>query len=214
MKNILLFGDLHLTKQDIPECISILEEIGMLANQHNVDTLIDLGDTFDNLKPSSLELDNFATFIRRLNKKIIIIAAESHESETPENSIVNHFGILSDTITVVKEYQDENKLYCGHFIVSESQLNKFGATISKNQLKKYRHVILGHGHSFELIKPNICQLGSSRWIDFSEAQDKNKIILLIENYDSDNPKCSFIALKSPYKMIDIILEGKNNEKNL
>ena len=53
MTNILLYSDLHITQTSAKECIYILEEIGMLANKYNCDTLINLGDTFDGLKPSS-----------------------------------------------------------------------------------------------------------------------------------------------------------------
>jgi DNA repair exonuclease SbcCD nuclease subunit len=205
LRNILLFSDLHLTQSDLPECIQILEEIGMLANQYNVDLLINLGDTFDNLKPSSLEFDAFATFIKRLNKKMIIIAAASHESETTEQNIVNHFGILSENVQVLKEYKDENHLYCGHFILKESQKKLYGGTISKEMLKQYRYVFLGHSHRYEIIKPNCCQLGSSRFVNFDEAQDQHKIVALIEDYKREKERVHFLALKSPISMIEIEL---------
>ena len=66
LNNILIYSDLHINQSSLKECIIILEEIGMLVNKHNIDTLINLGDTFDILKPSSAELDIFATFIKRL----------------------------------------------------------------------------------------------------------------------------------------------------
>lgn len=215
MKNILIAGDLHIDLQSLEECSLILNEQKELIKKYKVDTYISTGDNFEFAKPTSKELNLFSSFLKEIKIPSIIIAAQSHESTTPEDTVLTHFGILSNTITVVKEYYDENKLFVGHFIVSESRLNKFGATISKNQLKKFRHVVLGHGHHFELIKPNVCQLGSSRWVDFGEAQDKQKVALLIENYNSDNPMCSFIALKSPYPMIDIELEQKvdQNIKN-
>ena len=210
--NILLFSDLHLTQQDLPECIQILEEIGMLSNQYNVDLLIDLGDSFDSLKPTSLELDCFATFIKRLNKKMIILAADSHESETEKQSILNHYGILNDTITVIKEYHDESYLYCGHFIVKEAKKN-FGTTISKLNFKKYKYVFLGHQHEYEIIKPNICQLGSSRYVNFDEAQDKQKTVAIIEDYKGDKERVIFVPLKSPIPMIDIELQQKTDQNS-
>lgn len=207
MNNILIFSDLHITQSSLKECTLILEEIGMLANKYNVDTLINLGDTFDSLKPTSTELDVFATFIRRLNKKIIILAADSHESTTQEESIINHFGILNEMVTVVKEYKDNNHLYCGHYSLKESSAN-YDAKVSKTALKDYVYVFLGHIHSYEVIKPNICHLGSSRYVSFAEAQDKHKIVALIVNYGTDKEEVHFLGLKSPIPMIELKL-GKN-----
>jgi DNA repair exonuclease SbcCD nuclease subunit len=208
MNNILLFSDLHICQSSLKECIFILEEIGMLANKYNVDTLINLGDTFDGLKPSSKELDVFATFIRRLgNKQHIILAADSHESTTQEESVLNHYGILSDNITIVKEFKDGNHLYCGHYVIKESKAG-YGAKLSKVNLKDYLYVFLGHQHSYEVIKPNICHLGSVRYVDFAEAQDKVKIVALITGYGTDKEEIHFLKLKSPIPMQELKL-GKN-----
>jgi DNA repair exonuclease SbcCD nuclease subunit len=186
----------------------ILEEIGMFVNKYNIDTLINLGDTFDGLKPSSKELDVFATFIRRLgNKQHIILAADSHESTTQEESILNHYGILSDNVKIVKEFKDGNHLYCGHYVIKESKAG-YGAKLSKTDLKDYLYVFLGHQHSYEMIKPNICHLGSVRYVDFAEAQDKVKIVALITGYGTDKEEVHFLKLKSPIPMIALKL-GKN-----
>jgi len=210
--NILLFSDIHINKQDLPECQSILEEILSLCEQYQIDQVIDLGDTFNGLSPSSQELDTFSDFVNKLNRKIIILAAQSHESENFEHSILNHFGILKkDTITILKEYHDDNHLFCGHFIVKESKKN-FGATISKSELK-YKYIFLGHSHSFEIIKPNICQLGSVRFVDFAESEDKQKVVAIIENYGEKEEKVQFIPLKNPYPMIEYILGDNSNEIN-
>jgi len=208
MNNILLFSDLHITQSSLKECALILEEIGMLANKYNVDTLINLGDTFDSLKPTSAELDVFATFIRRLNKKIIILAANSHESTTQEESILNHYGILSNNVQVVKEYKDGNHLYCGHFSIKESKSN-YDAKLSKEEFKNYLYVFLGHIHSYQLIPKNIVHLGSCRYVNFDEAEDKAKIVALITDYGTETEKVHFMKLKTPIKMIEIILKNEN-----
>lgn len=209
MTNVLIFSDLHINQSSLKECASILEEISALANKYQVDTLISLGDTFDSIKPSSLELDLLANFIKKLNKKLIIIAADSHESTTKEESILNHFGILSDRVKILKEFKDNNHLYCGHFSLKESSKN-YDAKISKEALKNYAYVFLGHLHSYEIIKPNICYLGSSRYVNFEEAKDKYKIVALITDYDSDTEKVHFLSLKSPKPMIELNL-GKNQQ---
>lgn len=204
MNNILIFSDLHINQSSLTECINVLEEIDMLAKKYNCDTLINLGDTFDTLKPSSSELDVFSTFIKRLNKKIIILAADSHESETQTVSIINHFGILNGMVTVGKEFKDENHLYCGHFSIKESSSN-YDAKLCKEDLKDYLYVFLGHIHSYQLIKPNIVHLGSSRYVDFAEAKDKQKIIALITDYGTQTEKVHFLKLSSPIPMVELML---------
>jgi len=211
LNNVLIFSDLHITQSSLKECISILEEIGMLANKYNCDTLINLGDTFDNLKPTSSELDIFSTFIRRLNKKIIIIAADSHESTTQEESIINHFGILNNMVTVVKEFKDANHLYCGHFSIKESSKN-YDAKLSKEDLKQYLYCFLGHIHTHELIKPNIVHVGSCRYTNFDEARDKQKIVVLITDYGTEVEKVHFMKLKYPIPMIQLELKINNDSQ--
>jgi len=207
MKNILIAGDLHISQDSLEECAVILEEQKQLIKEYGVDTYISTGDNFDNLKPSAKELDLFASFLKEINIPSIIIAAQSHESSSPEETILTHFGILNRNIQIVKEFKDSNKLYVGHFIVSESKLNKFGSTIPKDTLKNYFISVLGHGHIFELIPPNIMQLGSSRFVSFDEAVSKFKMVVLIQNYDV-RPEVREIALKSPIPMKDIVLEPK------
>lgn len=211
MNNILIFSDLHINQSSLIECVQILEEIGMLSNKYNCDTIISLGDTFDNLKPNSSELDLLATFVRRLDKKIILLAADSHESTTQEKSILNHYGILSNNAEIVKRFIDNKHLYCGHFVIKESNKN-YGAKLSKKDLKNYIYVFLGHQHSYEVIKPNICHLGSCRWVNFDEAKDKHKIVALITDYDTPTEQVHFLKLKSPIPMIQLELsKNKQNE---
>lgn len=209
MNNILIFSDLHINQSSLKECILILEEIGMLANKYNCDTLINLGDTFDGLKPSSQELDIFATFIRRLgNKQHIIISANSHESTTEQESILNHYGILSDNVKVVKEFRDDNHLLCIHDSVKESPIN-FDAKHSYKEYKDFIYIFAGHIHSYYILKPNFCGLGSCRWVSFSEAQDKYKIVALIEKYGTDKEQVHFLKLQTPIPMIEVILKNEN-----
>ena len=203
MNNILIYTDEHRCLSALEECELIDREIISLKEKYNCDTVISLGDNFDSIKPSSQELDQFARFIKKLNCKIIIIAADSHESESSTESVLNHYGILSDNVEIVKEFIDENRLYCGHFSIKESSKN-FDAKLSKVDLK-YKQVWLGHVHSFQVIKPNVCHLGSCRWINFDEAKDKEKSIAIIQDYKGENEKTIFIPLKSPYKMVEFIL---------
>jgi hypothetical protein len=139
MNNILIAGDIHIREKELEECTLVLKEIAELIKAHKIDQLILTGDTFDVVKPSSREIDIFANFIKEINISIIVLAAQSHESTTPEESIINHFGILVDKIKVVKMYCDEHSLLVGHFIVNESKKN-YGGTIPKTTLKTYKQM--------------------------------------------------------------------------
>ena len=207
MTNVLIYSDEHRNISALKECNDIDNEIISLKEKYHCDTVISLGDNFDSIKPSSQELDQFAKFIKKLNCKLIIIVANSHESTTQEESILNHYGILSDKVTIVKEYKDGNHLYCGHFSIKESS-NNYGAKLSKEDFKNYLYVFLGHVHSYQLIKPNIVQLGSSRYVSFDEVEDKAKIVALITDYGTEREKCHFMKLKSPIPMVQLEL-GKN-----
>jgi DNA repair exonuclease SbcCD nuclease subunit len=202
--NLLIAGDFHLTERDLEECTLVLNEIIIVKNKYNVEKLIITGDTFDRINPSSKELDCFSNFVKEIDIPIILLSANSHESSSQTESIVNHFGILNNMVTVVKQYQDDDYLFIGHFIVNESKKN-YGGSVPKKVLDKYKYVVLGHGHSYEVIPKNICQLGAVRYVDFAEVNDKAKIVLLIENYRTESEKLSFLALKSSYPMKDVIV---------
>jgi len=156
-------------------------------------------------------LNCFANFVRRANVPITLIIAKSHESITSTENVLTHFGILKSNLLVNSEYIDEEKLYVGHFIVKQSSKN-FGGSVDKETLHKYKNVLLGHGHNFEIIKPNVCQMGSVRFIDFGEDNSIRKKIVLCENYKEDNEKWHFLELNSPYPMVNIQL-GKKAENN-
>lgn len=208
--NLLVFSDLHIKKTELIECGLVLDEIVMLSNKYNVDAVYNLGDTFDILKPESECLDLFSKFITKLNKPLICLAANSHESTTPEESIMNHFGILHPSVKVVKEHIDESYLYCGHFTLTESSIN-YGASRSAEEFSKYKYVLLGHQHSLQAIGKNIIHLGACRYIDFAESQDRAKVVLLIEDYKGTTEKNHLIGLKTPFPMQDVYLDPKGEK---
>jgi len=207
--NLLIYTDLHISNSSLEECKFILDEYLILCDKHSINKVISAGDNFDTINPNSECLDLFSNFVKKLNRPIIILAANSHESTSIENSVLNHFGILHDKVEIVKEYIDENKLYVGHFIVQQSK-NNYGGTVNKSELSKYAHVILGHGHDYELIPPNICQLGSCRFVDFGEKKDEAKKVAICLNYRSDSERWIFQPISSCIPMTDIILGVKND----
>lgn len=204
--NILFYTDPHICLSSITECELVFDEIIELVEKYKISKVISLGDNFDTTKPSAAELNCLAKFLKKLNnKEVILLAATSHESETNILSSVDVYGILSDTITIVKEYRDEGKLYCGHFIINESKANKgsLSGTKSKKELQNYKFVVLGHGHNFEIIKPNVCQLGSCRYISFGEDENIKKRVGIVTDYGEDKERWGFIELKTPYPIVNI-----------
>lgn len=208
--NLLIFSDLHINSKWLKECSLILDEILELKEKFNISEILDLGDTFDSTHLDSDCLDLFSNFIKKANCPIKIIAADSHESTTHEASIVNHFSILNDNVKVYKEYTDGNHLFAGHFILKECSKNYYGGTHSIKELKKYKYKFLGHGHVFEIIAPNGCQLGSSRAVHFDEAIDPIKRIAIIENYKTPEEKVKFVTLKAYFPMLDIFIQNNKN----
>ncbi len=207
MKNYLFISDLHIIESEIEEVNSIFDELSILIDKYNITHIFNCGDSFDKVYPTIPELKCFANWIKKINKPIVIISANSHESVSQTLSILDLFGILKDTANIVKEYHDENKLYCGHFIMNQSSKN-FGGTVDSKTLKQYRYVILGHGHNHEMSKENWCQLGSIRYVDFGEDPKIKKVVGVCLDYESDRPKWLWIPLNSCYPMVNLNL-GKN-----
>jgi len=209
MNNLLFVGDIHIIEKDIPEIQKIFNEILLTIDRYSISKLILLGDTFDKVKPTPQELDCFSDFVNAIKIPIVLIIANSHESIDKETSYLNHFGIIKNNIITCKEYIDDNYLYCGHFLVKQAKKN-IGGTVDKDTLKKYKYVVLGHGHNYELITPNICQLGSIRYVNFRDDPEIPKQILIIQKYRTEEERCKFLSLKSLNPMIDLHLD-KNLE---
>jgi len=205
--NILFASDFHIVESDLEEINAIFDELLIIKDKYCVNKLIIPGDSFDKVSPTSKELDCLSTFLKKINLPTTLLAANSHESTTQTESVINHFGILADTINVVKEYHDENKLFVGHFIMNQSSKN-FGGTVDSKTLKQYRYVILGHGHNYEMSKENWCQLGSIRYVDFGEDPKIPKVVGICLDYESSNPRWLWIPLNSCYPMVNLNL-GKN-----
>ena len=203
--NLMFCSDFHIIESDLEEINSIFDELLIIKDKYCINKLVIAGDSFDKIIPTSKELDCLSTFLKKINLPTVLLAANSHESTTNSESIINHFGILKDTINVVKEYHDGNKLFVGHFIVNQSSKN-YGGTIDSQTLKQYRYVILGHGHNFELSNSNWCQLGSIRYVDFKDDLTIPKKVGICLGYETDRPEWKFIDLNSPIPMISFNLD--------
>jgi DNA repair exonuclease SbcCD nuclease subunit len=210
--NILIFTDLHIKDRDKKEIERVTEEIITLSNETGATEVWSLGDTFDVVNPSPTELDLFASFLKKLNKKMVILSAMSHESISPENSVLNHFGVILPSIKIVPnsyiyEYSKSTKFLLGHYTLKESSKG-FGADMSVKELEKYKYVFLGHQHSYQNIK-NVYHLGSVRYIRFDEVNDQKKYVGLLEISEMEKT-FKLIPLKTPYPMLDVVYQNEES----
>jgi DNA repair exonuclease SbcCD nuclease subunit len=205
--NYLIFSDIHIEKKSLEECKIILNEILDLCLKNNITKVISLGDNFDGLYPEPECQDLLADFIKKINREFIVIIADSHESQSKTISELNHYSILNENVKTYKEYIEDN-IFFGHFAVKESKKG-FGSKVSTKDLKQYRKVFLGHVHTFEKFD-EIYQLGSTRFVNFDEKDDK-KVVAILNNFGTQEETTNFIELKTPYKMKQFDIDGNLKE---
>lgn len=206
---VLIFSDLHIDERNLEECECILNEILNIAKEHNVNSLWNLGDTFDKYNPPSKCMDIYANFVKSWNKEIINVVASSHESTQIGHSILNHYAILEPKYVIRSEEMEvcEGKYLLGHYMVNESL---YGYNVKRNikTLRKYKYAFLGHQHSLQYMG-NVIHAGSCRYVSFSEYNDVKQVLIL----DLETDKISHIHLQSPVPMI-VYGCNKNNANNM
>jgi len=198
---IIIIGDLHITEKTIPELKEILEEIF----QYKADKIIQLGDFYDNNRPTPKELE-FGTEVinrmKKLYKDVTILSGTGKHDILNAVSIVEylqHFEVNVPGIIYETEI-DGLKCLFGHFMTNKSLLEYGTSSFIVTELeKKYDLVILGHQHLLQKISDKIYHLGSVLYQHFNEVNDKYKQIAIIEN-----GKLNLITLKNPIPMIEII----------
>lgn len=213
---ILIASDLHIKDTDFEELTSVCNEIYQLSTYHQVEELWLLGDSFDRIIPSIREVDFFSNFLKRFKNNFIrIIAAPSHESKSKDETVLTHFGILSDNIQIASEFKltlGKNKIYLGHFMVQES-LCGFKEEKNIKDFSEYDLVLLGHQHSHQKLGNNGYHLGSCRFINFNETADRYKYVAILN--DNKGLQIDFVKLQTPYpmKVLDskVIMAGKGKE---
>lgn len=201
-----IFTDVHCKLEDLEELNLVCDEIYSVFTKNKVQAIYCLGDSFHTINPSSILINFYATFLKRFgNIPIKIIAAQSHESKSAEENILTHFGILSNNIEIASEFylktEEGQKIFFGHFMVQES-LCGFKEEKSVKEYKDYDFVFLGHQHTPQVIANNVYHLGSVRYINFSESNDKGKQVAIFDTEISPN-QLKLIALTSIYPMIDV-----------
>jgi DNA repair exonuclease SbcCD nuclease subunit len=202
MKNILIFTDLHLKDKDITECECVIDELRDLAKKYNVDNILNIGDTFDSIKPTALEQNLFSSFVKTLPCVMKTIVATSHESISDTNTVLSHYQILNSNIELYPTEWTDDNMMIAHWVFKEARKG-FDCTRSIVDYKKYKLWFGGHQHSFEKLSETHYQLGSVRAVNFDESGDV-KQVAVITNYMSKTQKLEFIPLRSAYPMETVI----------
>lgn len=201
----LIVGDLHINEHSIPELTAIFEkDIFQVSLDHKhileIDRFIQLGDWFDKNTPTPAELKFSAELVLKLKKhykEVIILSGTGEHDLLRGTSVVEHLESLG--VKVIKgDYIEDMNLFCGHFMLYESNLAFGTGKMGIGDLAKYDKVFLGHQHSpQEIVKNNMYHVGSVRYVSFNEVNDKKHIVLL------EDGKMSFIALKNCIPMLDV-----------
>jgi DNA repair exonuclease SbcCD nuclease subunit len=197
MSKTLIIGDIHLNERSIEEIDSIFEKDIFSIK---AERLIQLGDFFDKNTPSPLEEKYASELILKIKKhykEVIILSGNGEHDVVRNTSIIEHFASLG-VKTVVGDYIEDVNLFCGHFMMYESNLAFGSGRMGIGDLAKYDKVFLGHQHSpQEIVKNNIYHVGSVRYVSFNEVNDKKHVVVL------EDGKMSFIALKNSIPMLDV-----------
>ena len=189
----IIFGDPHISEKAIPELDSIFTEI----LKQEGDTLIMLGDYYDNKRPTAREILFGTEWALKFKKRFkTVIFLRGNHDKTKEISAIDYLQYFK--IKVVDEYIDKNNNYYGHFMTNKSlyEYGTFQKTVK--ELRQYTYTLLGHQHNPQELEQNMYHLGSIRYCNFNEVVDSYKRIAII-----DKGKLEFIKLNSPIPMIDV-----------
>lgn len=194
----LIIGDLHINERSIPEIEEIFDKDIIPID---ADRLIQLGDFYDSNFPSALELKfgtNFAKHLAQRYEEVIILSGTGSHDLCRGYSTIEYLQEIEGVHANKGDYIEKTDLFCGHFMLYESDLAFGSGKMGIKDLSKYSKSFLGHQHSPQtLLKNKIYHLGSIRYVTFNEVNDKKHIAILEDN------KLSFIQLKHCIPMIDV-----------
>jgi len=180
----LITGEYQLNERNrIYDYVKQLEVIENKSREVEYDYYVNVGDIFENKKPTPFELKIFANHIYKIKarEKIIVIGNHDELSETLTN-----LDWLPDDIIVTKTFQitdNKNSIYFAHRTVSEAKtgldwrLNEISYKVLQKETKA-DIIVLGHIHTPQIINeknPLVFHPGSIERNTFGERND-NKYI--------------------------------------
>jgi len=194
----IVFTDSHIQEDCLEELDKVFSEI--LTYSKGKPVLVCVGDYYEKKNPTPREIDFGTKWVIKFKQafKNFIMVTGNHPDIDGKISTVSYMSYLG--IEVVPDLTLDGVHYA-HYMVKES-LCGFNESREGSQLAtNYALSILGHQHTPQIItigSSRIIHLGSCRYVDFGEAQDKSKFIAVINNGQFQE-----IALKSVRPMIDV-----------
>jgi len=179
----IVFTDPHITEDSLSELEGVFTEI--LRYSKEAPILICVGDYYDKKNPSSREIDFGTKWAMKFSKvfKTFYMITGNHPEIDKKISSVSYLEYLG--IVICEELIFDN-VYYGHYMVKESTCGFNESKSSIELTDAFKLSILGHQHSWQRIiddNGSIIHPGSCRYVDFGEASDKGKNILLVDACD-------------------------------
>ena len=198
MSQQFVFTDPHIEESCLVELDKVFQEILLYSKGKPI--LICVGDYYEKKNPTPKEIDFGTKWIMKFKQafKHFVMVTGNHPEVEKNISTVSYMKYLG--VEVVPEIVIEGTYY-GHYMVKESLCGFNETKEGKDLTDKYELSILGHQHTYQVISigtGRIVHLGSCRYVDFGEAKDRFKYIMLVEDCDFRE-----VALQSVRPMIDV-----------
>ena len=194
----IVFTDPHIEESCIVELDKVFNEIALLSRGRPI--LVCVGDYYEKKYPTPREQYFGTMWALKFKKcfKDFIMVTGNHPDIDGKISSVSYLKLLG--IQTVPEIVLDGTYY-GHYMVKESLCGFNETHEGKDLTNAYNLSILGHQHSFQVITiggNRIVHLGSCRYVDFGEAQDRHKYVMLVDECDFKE-----IPLSSVRPMIEV-----------
>lgn len=220
MKYIVV-GDLHLGVKGSSAryhqvALSLVREICQYALTNKIESLIQVGDMFDNRKALTHDtIDTALTIVSMFNDSFLTthLIVGNHDTSKKDSmfphalaifdefisvNVVDHPFTTSDGILMLPwlfEMDDmiDAKICVGHFDINGAMMNSSGTT-SKNHMfnfsdfSKYKLTLSGHYHTPNLYQHNVRYIGSPYQLTFNDMGSSRGFYVL----DSDTCEVEFI----------------------
>ena len=223
--NIKIFGDLHLTNNDIIDK-PVLEFL--IANIKKDDMLVFLGDIFHSFD-TGLRNESFYNFLSQMENIVYIILGNHDISQNRfsiQKNVINNF---SKRVTAINEYGfvdvqnvrlhfynyfRRGKFKTDLFFIDREKINILCSHMdlrvdSQDKVyKDFRRVVNGHIHDFENggnAYSSLVNLGAVRQVAVNESPDK-KFVTIIPSPEDNDFKFKYTEFKTPVDIKKVILE--------
>jgi DNA repair exonuclease SbcCD nuclease subunit len=208
--------------------LNLFKDIKETSKEHNINSILHLGDFFHNRKEINTKTLDVAQFIMEeiLADFKVNIVIGNHDSYYKNKLFPNSLQVFKDikNVNIIKECEylkeDKNIMLCpwshlpnetkdvflfGHFEIKGFLMNssyRCKSGINKNDLRDFRHVYSGHFHT-PSGKGNVTYLGSPYGLTWHDINSKRGYYI----FDSSKGEMNFIEYNNAPKYV--IVETEN-----